>query len=132
MSALHTMDVPLRVPRADLIRLFLHCTAALTTVPPVVRVPLADLQMWAGHLGAARALLQLRPDGRVFVSITEPVGDKGLLQVDAVVDVVRDVELPPVGSGSVSLPVDQLWRLEAFRENVTGPELLAAVRQGEQ
>lgn len=101
--------------RGTLVRMALDLLQDLAVKPPLLDVSWQDFPLWTAHTGAEHVLCTLRADGRVNVTLVERVGAWGSIQVTAVVDVVRDTGLPPVGSGRGEwLPVTELDRCETF------------------
>lgn len=93
--------------------------AVVVETMPNLRVPLADLPLWAQVLDVDEMTVALRYDGRVRASVTKLFPEVDLLVVDTIADVALDLELPPCPDGngfgeSVRLPVDDLYRLTLF------------------
>lgn len=99
------------------IRGALDFLALVTSLPPVLHVPLADLPLWAAEMDADEVDVSLRYDGRVDATVTKYFVGRGHLIIDTTADAVRDMELPPCPEGagfgqSVRLPVSEVGRLE--------------------
>lgn len=105
------------------IRQTVDLLAVVTETMPVLRVPLADLPLWAQVLDADEMTVALRYDGRVRASVTKLFPEDDLLVVDTIADVALELELPPCPAGkgfgaSVRLPVDDVYRLTLLKDTV--------------
>lgn len=104
--------------RGTAIRMLLDLLPDLCATSPWLDVPWPDFPLWMQALDADHFTAALRHDGRVDVRLCEPRGEWGCVFIASVVDVVRDVELPPVTPGkfrdSISLPAADAERCELF------------------